>query len=708
MKNLIKKIKIGDIMKSYKRFSPLITANDKIQKALIIIITFIILFMICLINVIPEKYNLNEGDIAPVDIKAARDFVDEVATQNNINKAVMSIPAQYNKDINIQREAVEKVVQYFAMSSEIKGNDITESDKIQKLELSSPIELDNEDYRYTVNLADKDIRALTSFLTDNLSKILLQDIRDNREEDLRKAQEDLSYYIRNSSMNKNMKEIASSIGIRLIKPNLYYDKEKTEQLINQAKKQTEQVVIKKNQKIISKGEVILSDHINLMKKGGLLKKSPSSDLLIYLGVALVIAIFQVIIIMFIYKFKKRIFEDNSKFLLISIIICLTAIFNSTVNIISSYLLASSFLVILMLLIFDTFMGFAVSIPFVLIVGMITNFSFEIIISYVVSCILSTLIMYKSSQRNNVVFSGLFVGLINAIIIFCMSLINNINVIQNLMNSAYLIAGGFISAVLAIGILPAFEQLFNINTPIKLLELSNPNHQLLKKMLFEAPGTYHHSILVGNLAETAAGDIGANSLLARAGSYYHDVGKIKRPYFFKENQITNDNPHDKITPKLSTLIITSHTKDGVELAEKYKLPNDIKRIIEEHHGTTLVRYFYVMAMNDGSEKVEESSFRYEGPKPSSKESGIVMLADSVEAGVRSLSNPTVLDIEKMVEKIVKEKVEDGQLDDSNLTLKDLENIKRSFVKVLKGIFHNRIEYPELNEETQEKGNIDDRV
>lgn len=708
MKNLIKKKEIGDIMGFYKRFSPLIKTNEKLQKAIIMVVTFIILFALCIANVIPERYNLKEGDIAPVDIRAARDFVDEISTQNNVDKAIMSIPAQYNKDINVQKEAVDKIEQYFVVADEIINNGMDKLAKINKLQQDTPVELDNEDYKYTIDLKEQEIKVVSLFLTDNLSKILLQDIRENSEEDLRKAQEDLNFYIRNSTMNKNMKELASSIGIKLIKPNLYYDEEKTEQLKLQAKKQTEQVIIKKDQKIISKGEVVLSEHIYLMKKGGLLKKNSSSDLLIYIGVALIIITFLVIVFMFIYKFKKKIYEDNSKLFLISIIICLTAAFSSTVNIISSYLLPMSFLVILMLLIFDTFMGFAVSIPFALVIGIITNFSFEIVISYIISCALSVLIMHRSSQRNNLVFSGLFVGLINALIIFCIGLINNINVINNLTNSSYLIAGGFISSILAIGILPAFEQLFNINTPIKLLELSNPNHQLLKKMLFEAPGTYHHSILVGNLAESAAGDIGANSLLARAGSYYHDVGKIKRPYFFKENQITNDNPHDKITPKLSTLIITSHVKDGVELAEKYKLPNDIKKIIEEHHGTTLVRYFYIMAMNDGNEKVEESSFRYEGPKPSSKESGIVLLADSVEAAVRSLGSPTVSDIEKMVEKIIKEKIDDGQLDNSTLTLKDLESIKKSFVKVLIGIFHNRIEYPELNEETEEKENTDDRV
>jgi putative nucleotidyltransferase with HDIG domain len=244
-----------------------------------------------------------------------------------------------------------------------------------------------------------------------------------------------------------------------------------------------------------------------------------------------------------------------------------------------------------------------------------------------------------------------------------------------------------------------------------LELSNPNQPLLKKMLFEAPGTYHHSILVGNLAESAANEIGANSILTRVGSYYHDIGKIKRPYFFKENQITNDNPHDKITPKLSTLIITSHVKDGLELAEHYKLPGIVKDIIEQHHGTTLVKYFYAMAVNGSNQNIEDATFRYEGPKPQSKEAAVVLLADSVEAAVRSLNNPSVVDMEKMLNKIVKEKMDDGQLDDAELTMKDIGKIKLAFMRVLEGMFHSRVEYPDISsntsDEISEGDSIDDR-
>ncbi|WHE07918.1 HDIG domain-containing protein [Thermoanaerobacterium thermosaccharolyticum] len=212
-------------------------------------------------------------------------------------------------------------------------------------------------------------------------------------------------------------------------------------------------------------------------------------------------------------------------------------------------------------------------------------------------------------------------------------------------------------------------------------------------MMDAPGTYHHSIIVANLAEAGSDAIGANSLLTRVGAYYHDIGKVKRPYFFKENQFTDENLHDKISPDLSTLVITSHVKDGVELAKKYKLPEDIINLIREHHGTSLVKYFYSKALK-ADDLCEEDSFRYPGPKPQTKESAILMLADSIEASVRSLREPTDDEIETMVNKIIDDRLKDGQLDESNLTLKDIKVLSKSFLNSLNGIYHHRIEYPEI--------------
>jgi len=217
------------------------------------------------------------------------------------------------------------------------------------------------------------------------------------------------------------------------------------------------------------------------------------------------------------------------------------------------------------------------------------------------------------------------------------------------------------------------------------------------LLMEAPGTYHHSVVVGNLAESAVNAVGGDGLLVRTGAFYHDIGKLKRPYFFKENQYMVENPHDKLAPSLSAMIITGHVKDGIEIAEKNGLPKKITAFIEEHHGTTLAAYFYHKAKTSSLEpdKVDEHRYRYNGPIPQSRETAILMLADSVEAAVRSMENPTRDKIEQMIQKIIQGKLDDGQLEECPLTLKELREIRTVFTQILSGIMHERIKYPEID-------------
>lgn len=310
---------------------------------------------------------------------------------------------------------------------------------------------------------------------------------------------------------------------------------------------------------------------------------------------------------------------------------------------------------------------------------------------------------KLSQRGDLVRAGFYTSGANVVAIFIVGLANGTPLGLLITSSLAMgITGGILSSILTNGALPFLEHTFRITSPVRLLELSHPDNVLLKKLLTEAPGTYHHSIIVGNLAEAAADAIGSESLLVRVGAYYHDIGKIKRPYFFIENQMGCDNPHDKIAPSLSTLILTSHVKDGVEMAKEHKLPQGIIDIIEQHHGSGLVSFFYHKALeSERPETVTEEEFRYEGPKPQTREAAIVMLADTVEAAVRSLSNRTPGRVEGLVRKIIKDKLNDGQLDECDLTFKDLNLIANAFVRVLSGIFHSRVEYPDMAQEIERR-------
>ncbi len=260
------------------------------------------------------------------------------------------------------------------------------------------------------------------------------------------------------------------------------------------------------------------------------------------------------------------------------------------------------------------------------------------------------------------------------------------------NAGWGMISGIFSAVLTIGGLPFLESAFGVTTSLRLLELSSPNQFLLRELMANAPGTYNHSVVAANLAESGAEAIGADPLLSRVGAYYHDIGKMKRPFFFIENQI-DINEHDKINPNLSCLIITAHVKEGVELAKEYHLPPEIIDIIQEHHGTTLVTYFYHRAKEKvAKERICEEDFRYSGMRPKSKEAALVMLADSVEAAARTMSKPSLNRLEQMIRKIVNGKLNDGQLDESALTLADLEKIVRAFTQTIASVYHYRIEYP----------------
>ncbi len=317
---------------------------------------------------------------------------------------------------------------------------------------------------------------------------------------------------------------------------------------------------------------------------------------------------------------------------------------------------------------------------------------------------------SSRQRSAFLKVGVFLGIINMASILCLNLLYG-NLLNDLpLRLAMGLAGGLITGILVAGITPIFESLFGFITYIKLLELANLNQPLFQRMIIEAPGTYHHSIIVASLVEAAAEAIGANALLSKVSAYYHDIGKLSKPQYFIENQPGFDNRHDKLSPKMSSLVIISHVKEGCELALEAKLGQPIINIIREHHGTSLVSYFFDKAKKNKDESLRaltESDFRYPGPKPQTREAGLVMLGDVIEASSRTLTNPTPARIRSLVRERIERVYMDGQLDDCELTLKDLNIIAETFTRILTGIFHHRIDYPEApQKETNGKKDFND--
>lgn len=672
--------------------------NKNTNRIAIFFCIFIFIYSVLVTSLVTQKYNLKEGDIAKVDIKAPREIIDEAETKTKIQQALEAVPLQYNKNPEVKTQVLSDINDLLNNAYTLKDSVYEEKEKVSNLKAASKIKLEEEDYLALISLSKEEIKTIQSFLTSMMSELYDNvNISDNKQksnqEDIKKAQEFISVKVNSSTLPKKMlKNLVISIAYKQIKPNFFYNEEKTEELKNEARKKSP-IVIKKDQTIVKEGEPVTKTQLDILEKLGLLNAKDSHNWYIYLSLGVFVFLILSLQWFYAYKFKNEIYEDNSKVILIGILNCLAVAIARSLNI-QPFLIPFAFIPMITTLLVDRNISLIINGFNCVFIGCAVGFNAEITLLTIVNGILGSIILRKMQQRNDILYCSLYIAVINVIFTFSLGLVLSDNIEEVARKTFFTLAGSIISGVLTIGFLPFFESTFDIVTTIKLLELSNPNNPLLKKLLMEAPGTYHHSILVGNLSEVAAEEVGGNPVLARVASYYHDVGKIKRPYFFKENQIGNDNPHNKISPNLSTLIITSHIKDGEELAKDYKIPSVIQDVIKQHHGTTLVKYFYLTAKNssENPDEVNEENFRYPGPKPQTKEAAIIMLADSTEAAVRSISEPTKGKIEEMVNNIVKARLNEGQLDECDLTLKEIEKIKKTFVKVLMGIYHQRIEYP----------------
>lgn len=673
-------------------------STDTRNKTLIFATTFIIIYFVLITSIVTQKYSLIEGEIANVDIKATREVVDEIATKAREKQAVESVPLQYNKKPEIKNNVIEDIDKLFNKIPLVANLEISDKEKINKLREGINIKLSDEDYMELFKLEKDDLANLKATLLKTISELYdgvnISDgsVGDNSD-DIKKAREFIIERINDSELNKKtLKNLATVIAYSEIKPNFFYDKEKTEELRQEAKKRAP-VVIKKGQIIVKEGEPVTKAQIDILAKLGLLNSKESFEWYIYLSLGILIALVMTIQWVYIRKFNREIFNNLSKLGLINIFTCMFVIFARVLSK-QPFLIPLACIPMLFTLLIDGKLSLVVNGLTCILISCAVEFNVEITLLAIINVLSISIILKKMQQRNDILYSVLYVSIINVILTFSAGVLLSNNTVDVVKKAGFSLVGSMLSGVFTIGFLPFFESTFDIVTTIKLLELSNPNNPLLKRLLMEAPGTYHHSVLVGNLAEMAAEQVGGSPVLARVASYYHDIGKIKRPYFFKENQLGNDNPHDKINPNLSTLIITAHVKDGTELAEEYKIPKVIRDIIEQHHGTTLVKYFYITMKNsmENPEEIKEEDFRYPGPKPESKEAAIIMLADSVEAAVRSINDPTKGKIEEMVNNIIKARLNEGQLDNCDLTLKDIDKIRNSFVKILLGIYHQRIEYP----------------
>lgn len=510
-----------------------------------------------------------------------------------------------------------------------------------------------------------------------------------------------------NSEREFVSQIIFAVESFFIRPNIRYNEAENSARIEEAQSRVplSSGFVYENEKIVDRNERItpeirkklVSLSAKMAEKG--MHEGGIRVVLPFIGKIVFVSALIFIFTVFVRMEKKEVLYKSKYVLLIALIILLiaTASYLSHRLEVSEYFAPVAVGAMLLASIFDMQLAFAGTAVLSLLVGAIWGNEFNLMAVSFFTGVVGILVIKRVRTRGQLVQAVFYMIGAQILAITMMGLLRYLPFRQIVLDWQFGALNGLFTPIVSYGILALIESLFDITTDFALLELSNLNHPLLKRLSVEAPGTYHHSILVGNMAEVAAQAVGANSLLARVGCYYHDIGKLEKSEYFVENQMGGENPHNKLAPSMSALILINHVKKGIDLASKYKLPKAIRDIMEQHHGKSVMTFFYQKALNKKQgEEVNETDYRYPGPLPQSKEAAIVMLADAIEAASRTIKEPTHSRLKGLIEDMVDERFQNGELDQSPLTLRDLLRIKESFLTILAGTFHARVEYPDTEE------------
>lgn len=689
--------------------------KNQFNRVIIGVTTLVISFVIIQNGAAPKKYDINLGEISQYDITATRDVENEILTLRRAEEAAAaespvlkrdnSVPIDVISKLDDFLVAVEKTKDTYVVSSDgitVGENDENEHEtevyensvkSIMEVSTDMGIPLTYELAGYLIcGASDEDYNAFRTRTREIIRSGMSEDIT---KENLTQVVSEMEGMLEREDIPDELKSFAGAIIRATVKTNSIIDEAATRQkrLEVYDNMLAQKVMIKKGARVLSIGDTVTDDKIKVLEELNLID-SAEFDYVFSVGILLIIIMLEALVILYLKKYCIRIYEKLNELVVMSITVIITLLAARFVSDYSNLLIPVFIAPMLIAILLDIRLAIVMNLVLTIAVSLFTEGNFTFIVMAVISGTITPFIVSRANQRSTLSASGLLVAVLNALVIVFMGMMSKGTLRSIASDSIYAAVNGVVSIVITIGLLPFLESAFNIITPLKLLELANPNQPLIKRLLMEAPGTYHHSLMVGNLAEVATEAIGGDALLSRVGAYYHDIGKIRRPNFFSENQLA-ENPHDKMSPNLSTLVITSHTGDGVEMAKKHKIPRAICDMIRQHHGTTLVAYFYHKAKKECRENtIKEDDYRYHGPRPATREAAVVMLADSVEAAVRSMPDKTIGKIEGLVRKIIKDKLVDGQLDQCDITLKDLDTIANSFTKVFSGYFHDREKYPDI--------------
>jgi len=701
-------------IKNIKKFLSALS-SPKIACFVIFIITLIILTVL-----LSSRYylfqNVIEEGISKKDVIATKtiQIIDVEKTEKRKHdvaekvEPILSLPQE-----SISNEITKNLEELLGAAKQVRVS--KESLGIKKAKMKTLLGIKDENYltsaciNYLSKSSNSNFSKISSETHNSLSRILDAGLS---EKDWLNSIGEIIRRNTDYSLSGVQRETVSILIKKIIYPNTDIDEQTTDLARKNAINSIKPVYVtfKNGDKIILKGELV-----NRLQKDALRKLGynvSQIDLRGIFGIFLLVGVCLFTIAYYLINF-------DSKYLTASYLSLISLLAISTVACtvflpadIPVYLVPIPAVAILLTIFTNPRISLIATLMIIVMTGVSLQYRTEAMTVFILSTMIATFISSKINyyRRMDMVRAGFDIGLIQTIIILSVYILQSsigeveIRIITSDVSSGFI--SGIISGIVALGTLPLIENMFNIITPYGLTELTDHNQALLKRLQFEAPGTYHHSLMVSNLAEAAAEAIGANPVLVRVGAFYHDIGKLKRPMFFVENQsyFGIENPHEKLNPRLSKMVITAHPKDGLELAKEYNLPNIVNQLILQHHGDGLALYFYKQAMEkEGAENVTEEQFRYTCPKPSTKEAGILMLSDAVESATKAIKSPTSEEIEEIVDRMIRERLLDSQLSETPLTQKDLKIIAMTFKRILRGMQHHRIKYhenilEELNEKT----------
>lgn len=697
------------------------------------VLCYAAVLMIMLDAVAPQKYRVEPGEVSRSTITATKDVMDQVSYEAACKAARDSVSAIYRIDDEKRVSVINAVTDDFAKVEDARAQAIAQRNDWLKENPGSTAEQHQfpsafinmlignlniscsaEEMLVIINTNQQDIESVAAFIKTRINSIMASGLS---EEELIGERNAIAAALNNeySTVSAKIKTVAERILEKELVANYSLDETATDEAKLAAAAEVSQgsYLYKQGQTIVRSGDIVTQAHIAMLEELGMLEND-NVDIKLYLGVALLTLTVLLILGFYIAVYEPKMIQTPKKVLMLAILTVLSVLYSALIYPYRPGLAQIAICTVLVAVLLKPRVALVSNMALSVLLGVMATSGeaaqSQGVSTLIVSLIAGTAAVYlckKPMHRMRIMLSGLVIGATGGLTSVFIGLVFSSEIKTVLLSALWPALAGAISAVLCVGTLPVWEAVFDVLTPTKLLEITNPNQPLLRRLAIEAPGTHHHSIVVANLAESGAQAIGADIMLTRAGAYYHDVGKLAAPEAYTENQDEKlKSFHSMLLPAESAAIIRMHPTEGYELAQKYKLPKEICNIILEHHGTTLVGYFYAKAL-EMFDDVNRADFMYPGPKPRSKEAAVIMLADSAEAAVRSLPDKSPECVREKINQILNDRISDGQFDECDISMLELRKLAAEFTQALSGVHHSRIEYPDLKKALEDNRELKEK-